>query len=244
MTSKDTHHEICILPRAVNNAKIWSQLRDKLKMLRLTSLQQDPEAFSSTYAEEVKFSNEIWEKRMTNPLAVHFIAVQRYPKTESDGLPEEASALLSGDWLGLIVLVGPKEDGTVGLHASRSPWENPSSKSTMSEERDRKKASTPAYQLNGVFVVPDARGLGLGKKLVEAATQLGISSAKNQGFHAIRIQVRAEANNRPARMLYRSGGYTDCGVETYTTKEKEKDGIKIPSTVSTCIVMERLEEFS
>src|SRR6266480_4426815 len=112
MASKDMHYEIHTLPRSINDAEKWSQLRDKLKILRLRSLQEDPEAFSSTYAEEVKFSNEVWEKRMTNPLAVHLIAVERCSETESDKPAEDMSALLSGNWLGVLVLIGPKETGT------------------------------------------------------------------------------------------------------------------------------------
>lgn len=238
MASKDVHYEIHTLPRAINDAEKWSQLRDKLKTLRLKSLQQDPEAFSSTYAEEVKFSNEIWEKRMTSSLAVQLVAVERHSKTESDIPPEGISALLSGDWLGGLVLIGPKED------ASRSPGESLGSESTPSSAIDGEHASTPVYELNGVFVVPEARGLGLGRKLVDAAMQAGISSAKDQGFRAIRVQVRVDTDNRPARMLYRSGGYVDRKVETYTSKEKEKDGVKIPSTMRAYIVMERPEELS
>ena len=73
---------------------------------------------------------------------------------------------------------------------------------------------------------------------------LGTALAKDQGFRAIRVQVRVDTDNRPARMLYRSGGYVDRKVETYTSKEKEKDGVKIPSTMRAYIVMERLEELS
>jgi len=237
-------YEMYTLPRVVDDAEKWSQLRDKLKMLRLKSLQVNPEAFSSTYAEEVKFSNEVWEKRMTNPLALHLIAVERFSKTESDLPAEEISALLSGDWLGVLVLIGPKEDGTVSLHPSRSPGVSSSSKPSLSSPIDRENASMPVYELNAVFVVPEVRGLGLGKKLVDTITQLGISSAKSQGFRAIRLQVRVDADNQPARMLYRSGGYVECKVETLASKEKEKDGVKIPSTMKTCIVMERLEELS
>jgi len=242
MASKEIHSEICTLPRAVDDTEKWSQLRDKFKKLRLKSLQQDPEAFSSTYAEEVKFSNDIWEKRMTNPLAVHLVAVRWRPKAESDIPPEDISVLLSGDWLGLLVLIGPK-DGTVSFHASRSPGESLSSKSTLSSAIDGEHTSTTVCELNGVFVVPEARGLGLGRKLVDAATQFGIFSAKSQGFKTIRMQVRVDTNNRPARMLYRSGGYVDGKVETYTSKGKEH-GLKISSSMMTCILMERLEELS
>jgi GNAT superfamily N-acetyltransferase len=154
------------------------------------------------------------------------------------------SALLRGNWLGVLVLIGPKEIGTLSFHASRSSAETQGTRPTLSNAIDREHASIPVYELNGVLVVPEARGLGLGKKLVDAVTQFGISSAKIQGFRAIRMQVRVDTDNRPARMLYRSGGYVDCKVETSASKDKEKDGVKIPSTMRTCIVMERLEELS
>jgi len=236
MASENMHYEMCILPRAIHDAEKRSQLRDKLKMIRLKALQKDPE--------ELKFSDEVWEKRMTNPLAVHFIAVERCSETEYDKPAEDMSALLSGNWLGVLVLIGPMEDGTVSFHASRSSAESLSSnRPTLSNAIDREHAPIPVYELNGVFVVPEARGLGLGRKLVDAVTQFGISSAKSQGFRTIRMQVRVNTDNRPARMLYRSGGYVEGKVETSVSKENEKDGVKIPSKMRTCIVMERLEEF-
>lgn len=239
MAGKDLRYKILTIPRALEEPSKWVQLRDKIKAFRLESLKLDPDAFASTYADEVRFSNELWEKRMTNSLALHFTAVEVPAEEVSIGY--ELTTLLEGRWLGMLVVIGPKEDGTAGLHASRSPWDT--AKPGKNDMDGAPESNTlPVYQLNGVFTIPEARGHGIGKALATTATAGAISSASTHGFKAIRMQVRVEEDNEPAKKLYSSCGYAAVGSETYTTKEKEKDGLKIPPKKGICIVMESLED--
>jgi len=239
MASDPSRHEIYTLPRSPVGASKWLKLREKLKEFRLHSLKADPEAFASTYADEVKFSDEIWEKRMTNPLAIHLCAVRLTSNDDDGSGNDDLSALIENDWLGSMVVIGPKEDGTAGLHASRSPWETTVPDKSSSDDAAK---TLPVYQLNGVFVTPDARGLGIGKKLTVATIEAAISSARSLGFKAIRMQVRVEVDNAAAKKLYSSCGFAEVGRESYTTKEKEKNGVKIPAQTGVCVVMEQIRD--
>ena len=55
-------------------------------------------------------------------------------------------------------------------------------------------------------VAPDARGLGVGRRLVEAAARI----ARERGARSVRLD--AIASNAPAVALYRSSGFADLGV--------------------------------
>lgn len=58
-------------------------------------------------------------------------------------------------------------------------------------------------RIYSVVVHPDYRGLGIGRRLVEAAEM----QARRAGRHGLSLEVRAD--NTPARSLYRSLGYAD-----------------------------------
>jgi hypothetical protein len=49
---------------------------ERYKAFRLLSLKMAPEAFGSTYAREIAFTDDIWLGRLANPKANTFIALQ------------------------------------------------------------------------------------------------------------------------------------------------------------------------
>lgn len=61
------------IPRDEGNIRRWA---GQFKTFRLLSLRTAPEAFGSTYAREVAFSDNVWYNRMANPKATTFIALQ------------------------------------------------------------------------------------------------------------------------------------------------------------------------
>ncbi|MGQ0698857.1 MAG: GNAT family N-acetyltransferase [Panacagrimonas sp.] len=63
------------------------------------------------------------------------------------------------------------------------------------------RSGSTAARIYSVIVDPDARGLGLGHRLVEAAER----SARKLGLQRIALEVRAD--NLAARKLYASRGY-------------------------------------
>jgi len=67
--------------------------------------------------------------------------------------------------------------------------------------------NSPIARLYSIAVAPDARGHGLGARLLDAAE--GIAVARGAG--TLRLEVRAR--NRAARRLYESRGYKRIGIE-------------------------------
>jgi len=49
---------------------------EQYKSFRLYALKTEPEAFASTYENELKFADEVWYARLANLDAVTFIAMQ------------------------------------------------------------------------------------------------------------------------------------------------------------------------
>ncbi|KAG8214401.1 hypothetical protein J3R82DRAFT_9394 [Butyriboletus roseoflavus] len=67
------------------------------KTLRLASLQVDPQAFSSTYAREVAFSEDFWRQRLESPFKQTLVA----------SVLEDAGE--TGEWIGTASIVGPSD---------------------------------------------------------------------------------------------------------------------------------------
>jgi len=65
---------------------------------------------------------------------------------------------------------------------------------------------TAVGRITGLAVVPEARGLGVGRLLVEAAERMFV----NEGL--ARLEVTSSALHGPAHAFYRHLGYEDQGV--------------------------------
>jgi RimJ/RimL family protein N-acetyltransferase len=63
----------------------------------------------------------------------------------------------------------------------------------------------------GMYVRPDHRAAGIGRKLVEAV----IAHARQ---HVELLQLFVVADNKPARRLYASFGFVEYGIERHATK--------------------------
>ncbi|KAH9885668.1 hypothetical protein F4778DRAFT_760060 [Xylariomycetidae sp. FL2044] len=72
---------------------------DRYKPFRLHALQTDPDAFGSTYARELAFTDETWLARLRNPSVQTFLAVRRASSSTSSF---SSSSILSS-----VSLVGP-----------------------------------------------------------------------------------------------------------------------------------------
>lgn len=64
-------------------------------------------------------------------------------------------------------------------------------------------AAQPRWNVHDLAVVPEARGLGLGRRLLQAV----IAAAEAEGCSAVSLEVRED--NAPARHLYASLGFGD-----------------------------------
>jgi ribosomal protein S18 acetylase RimI-like enzyme len=230
---------IFTLPRSHPDPTTWAGLSNKVKAFRLNSLRASPEAFSSTFAIESEFPDDVWLSRLNNPLASHSVALSIGDSSRSlNDVNDELDNIIEGDWLGVGVLIGPKDDGEKGVSASRSPWANIQSPAQV----EQGEKTIPLYQLNGLYVMPEARKLGVGKALVDTAFENGRNLERARNGRKALFQVRVESENVAARKLYERAGFSATRQETLLMKEKEKNGMIIPAHEATVLVMERLED--
>jgi len=160
---------------------------ERYKAFRLLSLQTSPEAFGSNYAREVAFTDDIWYQRLADPKATTFFA------------------LLEGRIIGTISVLGPIPFSPEELTPSVNPWEL---------EGGAEQAELH-FRYNGVFTIPEARGKGVAKALVEKGKEFAHARAKALGKPFVGSLV-VEAENIAARRLYETSGFSFLKEEHYT----------------------------
>ena len=206
-------NHIRLLPHQNPDQQETVQTVLKYKDLRLRALQDASEAFSAKLEDEIDFPYEKWLGRVENPAATTLLATQR-----DDSLPAEES----DDWVGMIVIIRqePRE--------SRSPQASQGDMSEQTElaaiKESASNASTndpvqvshegPTYHLNGLFVLPSARGRGLGKQVVEEAIEVIKIDAREEGFHLVSIKVSVDSRSTISEKRYLDCGFEGKGVET------------------------------
>ena len=187
-------------------------LAEKFRELRLRSLQKAPDAFARKYEDEIQCGLDHSLSRLSNAKAVHFVGLKR-PDSSSSLMkdPQANEAMLNGEWLGLIVLLGPQDDSE---HSDLYPNKDPFQRMTAADREDRLLSSQAQlvssaalhYHLNGMFVDPIARGSGLGLALIRAA--LGRAKEQAATFNAgIRITICVYDHNKAAWKLYEKAGF-------------------------------------
>lgn len=136
------------------------------RKIRLEALQNDPEAFSSSYEEEIENPIQYYEDRLGSESSYTYGAFD-----------EEAL-------IGIVTLV----------------------RETRTKIRHR-------AGIFAMYVTGEKRGLGTGRRLMEAA--IGKSKELN-GVEQIHLTVMAE--NEPAKKLYASMGFDRYGTEKHALK--------------------------
>ncbi|KAL2814370.1 hypothetical protein BDW59DRAFT_167236 [Aspergillus cavernicola] len=164
----------------------------RYKILRLTGLEIDPDAFTSTYARERQFSDENWTARAMNP----GIFVALFPD--------------------LRVPTGIQFDGQVVFpaceeNARSAPWEL----FKDIDFQDAAKVDIPVgsrvvYVLVGMYVLPEGRGAGDGRRLVEAAIGAVDREMREKGVNAT-VVVLVARDNLAAKSLYEQVGFIARG---------------------------------
>jgi GNAT superfamily N-acetyltransferase len=186
----------------------------RYKNLRLTALQFSPSAFSSTYAREVQFTNDIWAARVTNRLVKAFIAV--HPKDSSGQRPTTNSVstqtvapspLLEMEWMGIVGVLGPKPlpRNQPEFH---SPWklftrDNSSGAPDLASIRN----THAVYVIVGMFVHPQVQRVGYGRRLLDAAVTAAVLESRAASASHITICLEVTRDNVPAAKLYESAGF-------------------------------------
>lgn len=196
--------------------EIARKLAEKIRALRLHGLKTAPDAFASSYEDEVQRDLTHTLERLRTHNADHFFAVnyktEQWAEKSNVRMLEE---LLSGDFLGSIVIIGPlprekftakKNPLSVGKH--EEPWNGhgPSCEALH-------------YVLNGTFVDPEARRSGFGRRLIEAALASGQQDAFGRGQDFL-CTVLVDSENVAAKALYEKAGFTASGEETYVQRPR------------------------
>ncbi|KAF9240273.1 hypothetical protein BU15DRAFT_45918 [Melanogaster broomeanus] len=165
------------------------------KALRLTCLQTDPASFSSNYAREVAFTDDVWQARLNSPFKRTFIASIRTASSEDAEHEDDGMDA----WIGTVTILGPSElwpstlapfvDAGVGAN-----WE--------------------IYFLAAMWVHPAHRGKGVGAELVRAGLEWARTNVdpKFSDENVEREKVVAMAvfeNNTGGRALYSKVGFRD-----------------------------------
>ncbi|GJC93106.1 GNAT family [Colletotrichum higginsianum] len=204
------------LPRSHSDPSKFHRLTTLYKSFRLLSLRLSPESFGSTYAREAAFPWDAWTSRLSNPLATTIVAYRTTsssdpaPETEPAPAgvpmtPDNASldAALDAEWLASLTIIGPLDAATLAtsLHLDPDLVDLSSSQETETETPTRQQ-----HILNGMYVVPSARGEKLGVRILEHVKDLVASEARSQGRGA-RVSLIVDYDNAAARRTYERCGF-------------------------------------
>ncbi|KAL2846368.1 hypothetical protein BJY01DRAFT_234623 [Aspergillus pseudoustus] len=205
--------------RLRGHPEVLSTLVKKYKALRLHSLTTDPDAFSSTLARETAFTDDVWEKRILNPLSASLIAVPGEPGNSRDGVSSRGDHVLifaeRKEWAGQVTLLGPVAlvdiAGDEGRVEVGRPWE-------VFDGIDFEEAagavptippgSKVVYLLAGMYVRSEARGKGYGGLLVESGLDTVRGNCAVRGWSAV-VVVMVSRGNEGARRLYERAGFVE-----------------------------------
>lgn len=197
--------DIVLLPHGYSDQKAESEISLRLRDFRLESLLLAPEAFASSYERETQFTEDVWRQRLGNPRTQHIIAVMG-KATDAD-IDRGSLSLASKTWAGVIVVHHRSSMEDVG--PARSPWETTSCQTSAS-------ASTrTSYHLNGFFVHPSARRIGLGQRLIQMALQHVRSAAAVEGLQYAKVSVIVDSSNEAASAVYEKCGFITIKEDAY-----------------------------
>ncbi|WEW55784.1 hypothetical protein PRK78_001217 [Emydomyces testavorans] len=221
------------------------QLCQRFRTARLSALQADPSAFSSSYEKECQFDDKTWAQRLQNPLAKTFVALAKsrnVPRAQnsdkyheddnnssSDG-DDDLTQLANNEWVGMIVLLGPKALAADGSDSS-TPWEafrsmGPCSKGPCSNaDASSFVGGEIAYFAASMFVLRDARRQGIGRRLITESTEAVSKEAVALGALRVNVCLLVEADNNAAISLYRNCGFEvlpgELDLEAFEEKQQE-----------------------
>ena len=200
---------------------------ERYRAFRLFSLSSAPDAFASTYEQEVKYPTSTWVQRLQNENAVQYVAT-RSSSTETD-----INRLKHAAWMGMVVLVR-KQETTI-----RTEYDS-SSKISQEEDSDRSHSmgsDSPApavtsYHVNGLFTDPSIRGKGLGGQLLQKCFEFVEAEVQEQGLRPIKVTTLVDSWNDTAKRLYAANGFKVTGSSEYVVDDSKREALSIERWVS------------
>ncbi|EEH46732.2 uncharacterized protein PADG_02830 [Paracoccidioides brasiliensis Pb18] len=193
------------VPREWPSPTFGERLCQLYKAARLRALKEDPQAFLSTYDRESKFNDATWVQRLRNPLSNTFVAI----RTEADSAEiSEIEHVSQNEWLGMIVLLGPKALPADGSESQTlwNPFLQPASHTEAADPLSIVD-SEAAYIAVSMFVLPEARRQGVGRKLIETSVEAARVEANSMRASRANIGLWVEAENVSAQKLYEACGF-------------------------------------
>lgn len=173
----------------------YQKYLEEYKALRLFSLKTNPESFHSTYAGELAFADDVWHKRLANPFASTFVAINK-----------------SGKMVCMTTLTGPLDYGPHELPVLGVPM------SCLTEEEILEEGRSLHYRLNAVFTHPEARRKGVAKSVIETAISYITEHIPLSKKEELLFSVIVELGVPEAKSLYEKCGF----VETKRIHKHEK----------------------
>lgn len=152
----------------------------KFASLRLLALKSDPSAFGSTFERESAFTQGQWMARLSVPERATMV------------LPNSPSP--DAEWVGTIAVLVPSDITFDSLQPLREAGVADGNVNNI-------------YVLVGMWVRPDHRRKGLGKKLVQSAIEYVRDHAEARGAGRALLALQVSATNMSARSLYIGMGF-------------------------------------
>ncbi|KAI1479874.1 hypothetical protein F4774DRAFT_409388 [Daldinia eschscholtzii] len=161
---------------------------DYYKPFRLAALEQDPDAFGSTYDREINFIDDEWLSRINNPLVKTFVAVRLHDRKV----------------LSATSLIGPMPNPD----PASNPFQASSEMRDASDHhhQNHAEASSASFQITGVYTLPEARRQGLAKMLAEIAIGEAVAYAEQHGKR-LELSLIVYTSNSGAISFYESCGF-------------------------------------
>ncbi|KAI0489519.1 hypothetical protein F4859DRAFT_154255 [Xylaria cf. heliscus] len=164
---------------------------ERYKPFRLASLQQDADAFGSTFAREVALDDAAWLGRIRNPLVTTFVAVE----------PDKDRVVASTS------LIGPLPNANPASNPHQVSEAVAQSNAAANDSKHPADGESLCFQVSGVYTIPEARGQGLAKSLIKAATEEACNQARGQQGRPLVLSVVVYAANKAAISVYERCGF-------------------------------------
>ena len=197
-------------------------LVERYRHFRLFSLSSAPDAFASTYEQEVEYPTSIWVQRLRNQDAVQYVAT-RFSSTKTD-----ISTLKQAEWVGMVVLVRKQENTSkteYDLSSKISP-ENDSSRSRPAGNDDPDTLEGSFY-INGLFTDPSARSKGLGGQLLKKCFDVIEAEVQVQVCRQAKVATLLDSWNSKAKKLYEANGFQVTGTSEYMVGDSKREALSI-----------------
>ncbi|KAI1423079.1 hypothetical protein F5Y12DRAFT_560302 [Xylaria sp. FL1777] len=198
-TSDTSKYKIIVIPADENGCRFYLE---QYRPFRLASLQQDAHAFGSTYAREIAFDEETWLGRIRNPSVTTFVAVQSDTSNQV-----VASTSLIGPLPNTSPASNPHQFISKAMTQRDTTNNDNNNNNTNNNNNNDSVSDEPlCYQMSGVYTSPAARGRGLAKSLIKAATEEARRRARGQARPLV-LSVVVYAANSAAISVYERCGF-------------------------------------